>query len=100
MKVRKVLAVLAVVALVATAFVGCGGGGAKTEPDVKIGANYELSGAVGQYGLMSLEGIKLAVEEVNAAGGIKGKQVELVIVDNKSDNNESKNCRNASGNAR
>ncbi|MGI6349372.1 MAG: ABC transporter substrate-binding protein [Eubacteriales bacterium] len=92
MKVRKVLAVLAVVALVATAFVGCGGGGAKKpEPDViKIGANYELSGAVGQYGLMSLEGIKLAVEEVNAAGGIKGKQVELVIVDNKSDNNESK----------
>ena len=34
-------------------------------------------------------GIDLAVEEINAAGGIDGKQIKLLKVDNKSDNAEA-----------
>lgn len=92
MKLKKLFAVLVVIALILTAFSGCGGSSSQApEPQtIKIGANFELSGPVGQYGLMTMEGIKLAIDEINAAGGVKGKKVELVAVDNKSDNNEAK----------
>jgi len=52
---------------------------------IKLGVNYELSGDVATYGQASVAGIKMAIEEVNAAGGIDGKQIEIVEVDNKSD---------------
>ncbi|MDH6365435.1 branched-chain amino acid transport system substrate-binding protein [Enterococcus sp. PF1-24] len=56
---------------------------------VKIGVNLELSGEVSAYGNAELQGIKLAVEEINAAGGILDKQIELVEKDNKSSNDEA-----------
>ena len=59
-----------------------GGGDAKT---IKLGVNYELSGGVATYGQASVDGIKMAIDELNAAGGVKDKQIELVVVDNKSD---------------
>ncbi|TQR15419.1 ABC transporter substrate-binding protein [Psychrobacillus soli] len=52
---------------------------------IKIGANLELSGAVASYGTSEADAIDLAVEEINAEGGIDGKQIELIKVDNKSD---------------
>lgn len=52
---------------------------------IKLGVNYELSGDVATYGQASVAGIKMAIDEVNEAGGIDGKQIELVEVDNKSD---------------
>jgi len=52
---------------------------------IKIGANYELSGAVATYGSDSLKGFKMAIDEVNKAGGVLGKQLEVVSKDNKSD---------------
>lgn len=55
---------------------------------IRIGANFELSGAVSSYGSAELEGVKLAVKEINAAGGVLGKQIELVEMDNKSDQAE------------
>lgn len=67
---------------------GCSGsaGTGGAEPTViKIGVNYELSGAVATYGQASVKGIEMAVEEINAAGGVKGKKVELVSYDNKSE---------------
>ncbi|MCL1895848.1 MAG: ABC transporter substrate-binding protein [Clostridiales bacterium] len=64
---------------------GGGGGGGGSDGVVKIGVNYELSGAVASYGQDSVDGIKMAVDEVNDAGGVLGKQVELQIEDDKSD---------------
>ncbi|MFJ5769691.1 ABC transporter substrate-binding protein [Psychrobacillus sp. NPDC093180] len=52
---------------------------------IKIGANLELSGAVASYGTSEADAIDLAVEEINADGGIDGKKIELIKVDNKSD---------------
>jgi branched-chain amino acid transport system substrate-binding protein len=61
-------------------------GGQTAEADtIKIGVNYELSGAVATYGQSSVAGIELAVKEINEAGGLNGKTVELVKYDNKSD---------------
>lgn len=56
-----------------------------------IGANLELSGAVATYGSSIAEGIDLAVEEINEAGGINGMQIKVTKFDNKSDAAEATN---------
>lgn len=69
-----------------------GGNGGAQAGTIKIGANLELSGGVSSYGQSIAEGIDLAVEEINKAGGINGQQLEVVKVDNKSDAAESTNA--------
>ncbi|MDI3509044.1 MAG: branched-chain amino acid transport system substrate-binding protein [Clostridiales bacterium] len=58
---------------------------------IKVGLNYELSNDLAQYGQASVEGIELAVEEINKAGGVLGKEIELIKQDNKSDPAEATN---------
>ena len=48
---------------------------------IKIGALMSLTGALAPYGPAIVNGAKLAVEQINAAGGVLGKQLELVIRD-------------------
>ncbi|GAV24329.1 ethanolamine utilization protein EutJ [Carboxydothermus islandicus] len=65
-------------------------GNKSSESDtIKIGANLELSGNVATLGQSGLNGIMLAVEEINNAGGVLGKKIEIVKYDNKSDNTEA-----------
>ena len=55
---------------------------AKTESDtVKIGGIAPLSGNVAVYGVECKNGIDLAVEEINGAGGINGKKIEFICED-------------------
>ncbi|MGT2666300.1 ABC transporter substrate-binding protein [Streptococcus rifensis] len=56
---------------------------------IKVGYNFELSGNVASYGNTEKNGADLAVEEINAAGGIDGKKVEVISKDNKSETAES-----------
>ena len=56
---------------------------------IKIGGNFELSGAATAYGTPMAEAVQLAVEEANAKGGVSGQQVEAVILDNKTDKTEA-----------
>jgi branched-chain amino acid transport system substrate-binding protein len=58
---------------------------APTPERVRVGAFMSLSGDTAQYGLSALNGIRMAVEEANAAGGIKGRRVDLLIRDTRSD---------------
>src|SRR5712671_3007408 len=46
----------------------------------------EVTGPQAEAGLLQVQGAKLAVEEINAAGGILGRQLELRIEDNQSAN--------------
>ncbi|QGQ48471.1 ABC transporter substrate-binding protein [Metabacillus sediminilitoris] len=76
---------------------GCSAGGSSTsggssEDVIKIGVNFELSGPVASYGQSNAKGVELAVEEINEAGGIDGKKIELVKVDNKSEASEATNA--------
>lgn len=64
-------------------------GVAIADDTVKIGYNLELSGAVSSYGQTEKNGADLAVKEINAAGGIDGKQIEVVVKDNKSETAEA-----------
>lgn len=63
--------------------------GTKIGDTIKIGVNMELTGAVAAYGKSEESGIKLAVDEINKAGGVDGKKIELVTKDNKSENAEA-----------
>lgn len=53
---------------------------------VKIGLIAEITGPNAEAGNYTLNGAKLAVDDINRKGGILGKQVELVIEDNQSTN--------------
>ncbi|HHU52736.1 MAG TPA: ABC transporter substrate-binding protein [Clostridiaceae bacterium] len=56
---------------------------------IKIGQIGPQTGDVAVYGLTTLDGIKLAVKEINEAGGINGKQIELLDEDDKGDPTEA-----------
>ena len=76
--------------LLSSVFAGCG---SKESGDtIKVGANFELTGNVANYGNATLEGLQLAIDEANEAGGINGKKIELVSVDDKSEAAESINA--------
>ena len=46
----------------------------------------EVTGPQAEAGLLTAQGVKLAIEEINAAGGVIGRQIELRIEDNASTN--------------
>jgi branched-chain amino acid transport system substrate-binding protein len=48
---------------------------------IQIGIVGPITGPVAQYGDMQMIGAKMAVERINAAGGINGKQIEAVPMD-------------------
>jgi branched-chain amino acid transport system substrate-binding protein len=54
---------------------------AKDSDTVTVGAIFPLSGAVAFYGNESRDGALLAIEEINAAGGLLGKKIALISED-------------------
>lgn len=89
---------LALVLLVIGTFVlaGCGGSSTPAKPaesnDIKIGVVYELTGNTASFGTAANNGTKLAFKEINAAGGVLGKQITIVSADNKGEPSESANA--------
>ena len=76
----KAFAVAMVVMLLAGLMTGCSGG--DTE-EIKIGMIGPLSGDYASYGLSTQRGVQIAVDEINAAGGINGKNITLLPEDSK-----------------
>lgn len=68
---------------------GCGDSASK---DIKIGMVYELTGNTASYGTSAANGAKLAFKEINASGGVLGKQIQIVTADNKGEPSESANA--------
>lgn len=75
------------VTMMGTLLAGCGS--ESNDKEIKIGANFELTGGVANYGTQGLNGLKLAIKQANANGGVLGKQINLIIADNKSEASES-----------
>ena len=65
---------------------GCSKQGGDT---IKVGEFASLTGKEATFGMSSHEGTLLAVEEINAAGGVLGKKLELLTEDNQSKPGES-----------
>ena len=58
---------------------------AAAEDTIKIGASFSVTGGQSSLDSPALNGAKLKAEEINAAGGVLGKKIELVIYDTKTD---------------
>jgi branched-chain amino acid transport system substrate-binding protein len=75
---------------VVSLFTGCSKGDGASD-ELTVGAFFSLSGADAAFGNDSREGIEMATDEVNAAGGIKGRKVRLLMEDDKSNSQETSN---------
>ncbi|PTQ81457.1 urea transport system substrate-binding protein [Nitrosospira multiformis] len=58
---------------------------AGSKPNIRIGVLHSLSGVLAASEKPLVDAIQLAVEEANAAGGIKGHKIEAVVADCRSD---------------
>ena len=80
------------VALVALLPMGIAPAFAQSKEPIKIGLIQPLSGPIAAAGSYITNAAKIAVERINAKGGVLGRPLELVIEDNKSDPAETRNA--------
>jgi branched-chain amino acid transport system substrate-binding protein len=86
MRVQKkslqfLLGLLTILAIVALA---CGGGDEPAEDEpFRIGVMESVTGAGETYGVMAVQAKQMAVDEINAAGGINGRMLEIIVEDEK-----------------
>jgi len=63
-----------------------GSGVAMAAEEIRIGFTPPITGIHAAGGSLQVKAIKLALKEINAAGGVNGKQIDLRIIDNQSSN--------------
>ena len=95
---KKFISVMLVAAMAVTALTGCGsnsGSSSKKDADkYYIGGFGPTTGATAIYGTAVKNGAQIAVDEINAAGGINGKQIEYRFEDDQNDAEKSVNAYN------
>ncbi len=86
----KVVIILTALALsLAFMAVGCKKPAEETGETIKIGLAAPMSGDAAAYGEIVKNGAMMKIDEINAAGGIDGKMLELVIGDERCDPKEA-----------
>ncbi len=85
---KKLMSVALLCVMLVTLLAGCGG---KKSETIKLGWMGSLTGDQAAYGTCESQTLKMLVEEKNAAGGILGKQIELICYDTKGDAQEAVN---------
>lgn len=97
--VKKILALVLATLMIAACFAACGG---KEEPqgaqggEIVIGVQGPLTGGAAQYGLAVKQAAELAVNEINAAGGINGIKLKVIAEDDQATPGDlAKNAYNA-----
>lgn len=89
---KKLASLLLVLVLaLSTVLTGCAGSSSKA---VKLGLLAPTSGALAPYGQAVKNSVELAIEEINANGGVNGADVELAFYDNEGDATKSVNLFN------
>lgn len=86
---KKTIFVLFVLFAVGMTFTGCSKEAADT---VKIGGIFPLSGNVAVFGTECRNGVEMAISEINAAGGVNGKMLELIAEDDEGSPEKSVNA--------
>ncbi len=90
-KVSKVLSLVLAAALVVGTMAGCGSASSDT---FKIGGIGPITGGAAVYGQAVMNGAQIAVDEINAAGGINGFQIEFKFADDEHDAEKAVNAYN------
>jgi branched-chain amino acid transport system substrate-binding protein len=83
-----------VLTLVLVVMLSLGVASATLAETIKIGGIAPLTGPVSVYGLLVQAGVDLAVEQVNAGGGLLGSQIEMIWLDDTHDAVEATNAYN------
>ena len=78
----KKLPIITLPAILALLLIACGGSEDEFAP-FRIGVMESLTGAGKTYGTVALQSKQMALDEINAAGGINGRMLELVVEDSK-----------------
>ena len=91
---KKMLALVMAVVMVAAMFAGCGAQEAADANTIKIGMSGPLTGGAAVYGTAVEAGMKIAVEEINAAAGENGLKIEFNAQDDEHDNEKAQNAYN------
>jgi branched-chain amino acid transport system substrate-binding protein len=81
MNILRLFALSAVCLATAGIFTGCKPAGSAGGDTIKVGEYASLTGKEATFGTSSHEGTLLAVEQLNAAGGVLGKKIELLTED-------------------
>ena len=82
MTIKRVVPI-AVLLMLASLLAACDIGGSGDDEPYRIGVMESLTGPGETYGTVANQAKQLAVEEINAAGGIDGRMIELVVEDSK-----------------
>lgn len=94
---KKIILALTVVSLVSV-LAGCdlqnNQSQSTAKEPIKIGYSGALTGPLASLGKNNMQGVELAVEEINAAGGINGRKVEVSYQDDKFEGQETLNNYN------
>lgn len=92
---KKLVAVTLCAALSVGMMTGCGKEEKKADDSViKIGVLAPLTGTNAEYGKGFEIGTQMAADRINAAGGVNGRKIEMVVKDSKGDSKESSDlCR-------
>lgn len=85
MKTIKLITLSAIVFGVATAHIAH----AEGEPPIRIGAILSLTGPAAPFGIPERTAANVALDKINKEGGVKGRKLELVIVDDKTNPTEA-----------
>lgn len=93
-KIFKSIAAVSLAASMALGLAGCNGNSAGDSKTLVIGGIGPLTGNTAQYGINVRDGIQLAVDEINAAGGVNGIKFELKFQDDENDPEKSVNAYN------
>src|SRR3989338_7652139 len=64
----------------------------KQTDHIKIGTIQPISCQVSTYGLQTRDAIRMAVEEINAKGGVLGKPIQLIVEDDEASPDKTKNA--------
>lgn len=90
MKMKKFMCMTMAAMMAAAAFTGCGGSGSadgdsSDAAKLVIGGTGPLTGDYATYGNSVKNGAQIAVDEINAAGGVNGVMLELLFEDDQAD---------------
>ena len=92
--IKVTIAIVAIIIVILFARVYFTGNVVKEKDTIKLGVTIPLTGDLASFGTGEKDAMEIAAQEINSAGGINGKKLELVIEDTKCDAKEGISAAN------